>query len=217
MTSIAHAQPDRRRRVVPILVWAAIVVLLAWGAYAGLIRPNLFPRNFGVVEEGKIYRTAALTPGATRNLVEKYGIKTIIDLGGFDKKPALAQVAQNTSEALGVKRYVFELNGDGTGNPNAYVAALRVMNDPANQPVLVHCSAGAQRTSACVILYRHIVQGKDFSAVYHEAYEHDHDPGSNRAMGPYLLDWSDRIERAYREGGWVPGFPEFSRTLEAKP
>lgn len=186
---------------------------LAWWGYAGLIAPNLFPQNFGVVEAGKVYRSAALTPAATKRIVEQRGIRTIIDLGGFDKKPEQAQVAQRTAEALGVKRYVFELEGDGTGNPNAYVAALRVLNDAGNHPVLIHCSAGAQRTSACVILYRHVLQGRAFFDVYHEAYLFEHVPERNRAMGPYLLDWAPKIERAFREGGWIPGQPDFANEL----
>lgn len=203
----AHTQPRSRRLG---LVFGLIALgAIAWGAYAALIAPNLAPRNFGVVEEGKIYRSAALTPAATKALVEDREIRTIIDFGGFDQDPALDRVAQQTAEALGVKRYLFPLSGDGTGNPNAYVAALRVLSDPANHPVLVHCSAGAQRTSACMMLYRHVVQGRDFRDVYSEAFEFDHDPGRNRAMAPYLLDWAPRIERAYREGGWIPGHPEF--------
>lgn len=48
-------------------------------------------------------------------------------------------------------------------------------------------------TSACVILYRHIVQDKPFRDVYPEAFEFEHDPGKNRAMSRYLLDWAPRI------------------------
>ena len=201
-------RPQRSKRV-GLLVGIVALSAIAWGVYAGLIAPSLLPRNFGVVEEGKIYRSAALTPAATRKLVEAREIRTIIDFGGFDQDPALDRVAQQTADALGVRRFLFPLSGDGTGNPNAYVAALRVLANPDNHPVLVHCSAGAQRTSACVILYRHIVQDKPFRDVYPEAFTHDHDPGKNRAMAPYLLDWAPRIERAYREGGWIPGYPGF--------
>lgn len=197
------------------LLGVVVVAALGWAGYATLIAPN-YPTNFGVVEEGRIYRAAAMNPAATKRVVEERGIKTIIDLGAFDKEPALETVAERTAEALGVKRYLFPLEGDGRGNPNAYVAALRVLNDPANRPVLVHCSAGAQRTSACMVLYRHIVQGKNFSDVYHEAYEHRHDPGDNRVMGPYLLDWAPAIERAFRDGGWIPGRPDFQGELEGK-
>ncbi len=37
--------------------------------------------------------------------------------------------------------------------------ALRVMIDPANRPLMVHCKQGADRTGALVALYRVVVQG----------------------------------------------------------
>lgn len=193
--------------------FGVIVALLAVLALGGLvwlkaIKPNLTLDNFGVVTEGAVYRSADLTPAATKLATETYHIKTIIDLGAYDKRPELEKVAQKTADALGIERHVFRLEGDGSGNPNAYVEALRIMTDPSKQPVLVHCSAGAQRTSACVMLYRHIVEGQTFRSVVHEAWEHRHDPGRNRVMLPWLLDWHEQIERAFHTGTWIEGQPE---------
>jgi protein tyrosine/serine phosphatase len=39
------------------------------------------------------------------------------------------------------------------------VQALRIMVDPANRPLMVHCQHGADRTGALVALYRIVVQG----------------------------------------------------------
>jgi len=36
--------------------------------------------------------------------------------------------------------------------------ALRIMADPANRPLLIHCQHGADRTGAMVALYRVVVQ-----------------------------------------------------------
>lgn len=196
-----------------VLAAAAAVGLSAW-AWFGWGRPNVFPENFGVVEEGKIYRSAALTPGALERVHERYGVKTIVDLGGFDKDPVGDRVASRTAAALGMERYVFLLEGDGTGNPNAYVAALQVINDPSKQPVLVHCSAGAQRTSGCVMLYRDFVQGRPLDETYPEASEYRHDPARNPDLMPYLKKHEAEIRAAYERGkagggaAGVPGFPE---------
>jgi protein tyrosine/serine phosphatase len=37
--------------------------------------------------------------------------------------------------------------------------ALRILTNPQNQPVVIHCQHGADRTGAIVALYRIIVQG----------------------------------------------------------
>ena len=117
-------------------------------------------------------------------------------------RPSFAQtpVAAETAAALGMERYVFRMEGDGTGNPNAYVQALRVITDPTKQPVLVHCAAGAQRTSGCVILYRNLIEGVDFDRAYEESKGHRHDPAKNPRLRPFLKTWVEQINRAYRAG-----------------
>lgn len=190
-----------------VVAAVASVALVAW-AYFGWVRPNLVPENFGVVDAGKVYRSAALTPGATKRVHDTYEIRTIVDLGGFDKDPVGERVAERTAEALGIRRYVFELEGDGTGNPNAYVAALRVMSDPANQPVLVHCSAGAQRTSGCIMLYKDIVHGEPLEATYPEAAEYRHDPAKNPRLLPFVKDHEREIVEAVKGGKQIEGYPK---------
>src|SRR5262249_62401605 len=37
--------------------------------------------------------------------------------------------------------------------------ALKIMADPQNRPLLIHCQQGADRTGAMVALYRVVVQG----------------------------------------------------------
>lgn len=200
-------KPVTSRTVQTMLLGVAVAVGLGCAIYFGWARPHLVPRNFGVVDEGRLYRSAALTPAATRIVHDRYEIKTIVDLGGYDKDPAGERVAARTAAALGIERYVFELEGDGTGNPNAYVAALRVITDPSKQPVLVHCSAGAQRTSGCVMLYRDFVQGKDLAETYPEAREYRHDPEKNPRLLPFVTEHEAAIREAFERGGSIPGSP----------
>lgn len=190
------------------LLAAVVAALGAWAYWSrGGVRDHLVPRNFGVVEPGHVYRAAALTPQALRKVHEEHGIRTIIDLGGFDVDPRGEDLARRAAESLGITRYVFHLSGDGTGNPNAYVAALRVLADERNHPVLVHCSAGAQRTSGCVVLYRDIVQGRDNAEARREALNFRHDPRDNPRLFEYLDDWQEKIRRAFRDGSQVPDQP----------
>lgn len=192
------------RGLVGVIV-AVAVVLGGWTAWDTGVRPNLFPKNFGVVEPGRLYRSGALTPAATRLVHERHKIKTIVDLGAYDKDPAGERVAQRTAEALGIRRFAFRLEGDGTGNPNMYVEALRIITDPANAPVLVHCAAGAQRTGGCVVLYRTIEQGVSLDEAYGETDEYGHSPRDNPKLKPYLDEWAARIAESVRTGRPIPG------------
>jgi hypothetical protein len=197
---------DRRFKLLIIL---AVAGVLGGGAivWHKVVRDYVIPKNFGVVEPGSLYRAGGLTESAMRRVVRDHHIRTIIDLGAFDHQPEREQAMHTLASELDVDRHVFRLKGDGTGNPNDYVAALRLMNDPANQPTLVMCSAGAQRTGAAVILYRHILQGRAIEDCYAESFDYRHDPGKDWIMLAYLADWADDIEQAWSSGGWVDGQP----------
>jgi len=201
--------PSNTARV--LVLCAAACGLLAWVVLAkDGIRDHLVPRNFGVVEAGHVYRAAALTPAALRRVHAEHHIRTIIDLGGSDTDPLADRLAQRSAESLGITRYLFPLSGDGTGNPNAYVSALRVLADEKNHPVLVHCSAGAQRTSGCIILYREVIQSRPRADARKEALGFRHDPKDNPRLFRYLDTWQGHIERAFRSGTQVHDQPAVS-------
>lgn len=200
--SVGGSRPSSK--LGPVLLVMALVFMGAWAARYNL-RDNAIPRNFGVVEEGKVYRSGRLTPAATSSVVRRHAIKTIIDFGAYAPGSVEERVAQQTAEALGVNRFRFSLHGDGTGDPMQYVYALRLMAKPELQPVLIHCAAGAQRTSACVMFYRDIYQGLPIEKTYEEAFDFKHDDTRNPELRPYVLRWSEKIKAAVKGGGEIAG------------
>ena len=186
---------------------AAIVFLVGLFVVQGVV-PNLVPKNFGVVREGAVYRSGELTTAALTKVVREHEIRTVIDFGAHDHDPAAERREQRAAEMLGVKRHVLNLNRDATGDPNRYAEALRIMNDPAAQPVLVHCAAGSQRTGCAVALYRSLVQGWDDDDALLETREYRHDPEDNPRLPAMYRAWKDEIERAFREGGSIPYQPD---------
>ena len=195
--------------------WLAAALVAAAAALAGVyyaegVRPNLVPKNFGVVDEGKVYRSGQLTPAAFEAVMKENGIKTVIDLGsalnddGTADNEQLERLNQRCAEALGVRRVRLSLLGDGTGDPNEYVKALRIMNDPAAQPVLVHCGAGAERTGAACILYMNLAHGVPIEEGYAHAGEFRHDPKRNPKLKPVLDEFGSAIVEAARDGTVIP-------------
>ena len=140
------------------------------------IRYSYEPKNFGTVVEDRIYRSAQLTPRMFRKMTDEHQFKTIIDLTGPDHSDPRKAAERDIAQELGVDRHVFSLVGNGTGDPDQWAQALAIMMDPANEPMLVHCAAGAQRTSTAVILYRHLVQGKTITEAYPESFDYKHEP-----------------------------------------
>ncbi len=188
---------------------AVVLVLAASGAfYAFAIVPNLAPKRFAEVEPGVLYRSGEGSPAAVRHVVEANQIKTIVDLGAHEPDSFEEELAERTANALGVRRVRLNLYGDAQGDPNDYLRALRIANDPANQPVLVHCGAGAQRTGCFVALQRNIVDGWALDDAYFEATQHGHDPDDPGSHVREMLDlWAAPIADAYRNGTDVAGWP----------
>lgn len=182
-----------------------IAVLTGVGSWIVVesVLPNVFPKRFGVVVEGELYRSGRLTPAATRKVVQENGIRTIVDFGGFDKDPVGNDRAQRTADALGVRRIILPLEGDSTGDPNRYLEALRIIEDPDSGPVLMHCAAGSERTGCAVALYRMIEQDWPLDRAIDEATRYDHDPADNPQVRRMIETWRPEIERALRDGGAI--------------
>ena len=199
--------PGPRRGVGRVVVIGLAVVVAVVG-YRGLVHPNLFPKRFGEVVPGEIYRSGKLTPAALARVVRGHEIKTVIDLGAWvEDTPANARAnarEQHTAEALGATRHVFTLIGDATGDPNQYVDALRLMTDPANRPVLVHCGAGTERTGCVVALYRMYAEGLSLEEALAEADAAGHDPGRNPRLRQVLETWSAAVFESLETGERIP-------------
>lgn len=194
------------RRGARIVLVVLAVAALGWYLRFG-VRDHVWARNFAVVTPGEVYRSGRLTPTATARVVENRSIKTVIDLGAYHPGSAEERRAQRTADALGVTRYRLDLEGDATGNPNEYAHALRLMNDPANRPVLVHCAAGSERTGCLVALYRAQESGTPVAdaldALMDEAQNYrDSTQPDLRTM---LDVWGDRVLEAVRTGEDVRG------------
>ena len=188
--------PRRNRsRSLKIAVLLAVIGVLGGYCYRYGIRDNLIPRNFGIVTEGHIYRSGRLTPATMEKIVTANKIKLIVDLGAYEENSPKDVLERRTAEALGAKRVRFALSGDATGNPKDYVETLKLMADPANHPMLVHCAAGAQRTSAAVMLYRKAFENVPFEQSLEEARTFGHDPFDNPKLLTYLAENGDEIIR----------------------
>ncbi len=191
----------RNLAIVVALIGAGIWV---WDQY---VKDQVIIRNYGVVTDGEIYRAGRQSNRTMRKLHNQHDIKTIVDLGAFVRGSERENQMEGIADELGIERHRFDLEGDATGNPNDYVAALRLMADESNYPMLVQCGAGAQRTTLAVLLYRRIVEGKSFEEAYPEAFKHEHDPEDDWILLTYLAEHYDEIRTAFENETWIEGYP----------
>ena len=142
--------------------WASLVLVLFLSAgSASAAGPAERPADWAVpvagtcvknlyqVEDG-LYRGAQPTAAGFQEL-EARGIRTVLDLAGGAGDASLVP-----GDSL--KLFHFPMSAWGL-HDDLVLQALRVMADPGNRPLLIHCKHGADRTGALVALYRVVVQG----------------------------------------------------------
>lgn len=90
------------------------------------------------------------------------GIRTVVNLREeLDERPLV--------EKLGFKYVHIPLDVGEPVSDQARQKFFDVVNDPANQPVFVHCRRGADRTGVMIGFYRIAVEGWDAGRAYKEA------------------------------------------------
>ncbi len=117
---------------------------------------NLFWFNFHKVDEG-VYRSAQLTPWKLKKIIEKYGIKTIVNLRGT-KQNYMYEKEKEICKKEGVKYIPFQISSRSLPKDYEIETLINIFKNE-QKPILFHCKAGADRTGMVTTLY-HIINGK---------------------------------------------------------
>ena len=112
-------------------------------------RPGHCVQNLYKIEDG-FYRGAQPTTTGFEEL-QALGVRAVLNLAGGPGDVML--VPANSLKLFHVPMSAWGLNDE------LVLQALRVMADPSNRPLLIHCQHGSDRTGALVALYRVVVQG----------------------------------------------------------
>lgn len=131
---------------------------------------NIQIKNFGCINEG-LYRGAQPKEQDYADLAAM-GVKTIIDLQRDGKATEQALV-----EAQGMKFYRIGMSDKNEPSTEQAELFLKLVNDPANQPVFVHCAGGRHRTGAMSAIYRITHDGWSADQAYEEMRHYDFEYG----------------------------------------
>jgi tyrosine-protein phosphatase SIW14 len=148
-------------RIVRIFLGLVIVGIIVAGPYYFFQFRKAQFRNFHVVREGVLYRSGQMTQDGFQRMVYDHSIKTVISLrfaaNPKDAPPdaleeALARCLGMNYFRIPYRSWAF-VNGSIAANKGVK-KFLKIMRDPANYPVLIHCFAGIHRTGAYCAIYR---------------------------------------------------------------
>lgn len=151
-------KPMYKSRVLKRVFFPLLIVglaILAFVFYQKKMRYNVV-----TISENKVYNSGVVPPERLPEFVENYKIKTIVDLrdglmqtelNPEDKNQVNAE--KSAAEKIASVSY-FNLPTDQIPADSTVDKFLKIMDDPRNYPVLIHCHHGVGRSRLFSSIYR---------------------------------------------------------------
>ena len=140
-------------------------------------------KNFGCINE-KFYRGAQPSERDYAALASA-GVKTIVDLQNDGEANEEGLV-----EAAGMKFFRIGMSDSSWPSPDKTAQFIKIVNNPANQPVFVHCHGGRHRSGAMTAIYRITHDGWDADRAYSEMQQYGFDSGvGHGGLKDYVYDY----------------------------
>ena len=154
------------RRTVPASVVAALFALSlaipAAAANAAANLSNIRIDNFGMVNAN--YFRGAQPKGRDYADLAALGVKSVIDLTDDDNDPSEPSMVKSA----GMKSFRIPMSTHVAPTADQLAQFFKIVNDPANQPVYVHCVGGKHRTGVMTAAYRMTNEGWNADKAFSE-------------------------------------------------
>jgi len=138
--------------------WTGVAVLLLAGAAVGAVWADrhLPYYHFRTVQKGVFYRSSLLKPADLEHVIDDYGIKTVVNLRDVSdrQKGDWYEKEKAVADKKGIRHVDIPCPGATPPTKDEIAELLRVWDDPASRPILVHCEKGTLRSAAAEGLWR---------------------------------------------------------------
>jgi predicted protein tyrosine phosphatase len=166
------------------IVIAAAIIAVAAGAYK--IYDVYFNYRFMEISENKVYKSGVIPPDKIDDYVKKYHIKSIVDLRGPVTQDKINN-PESWTEINAEKAAASKIDGLNYYNiPSEQVPKkqnldkfYKVIDNPENYPILIHCYHGIGRAQVYSAVYR--IEKENFSG----------DEARNQAAFPVIFSSFD--------------------------
>jgi len=113
--------------------------------------------NFGVVDPGRVYRSAQ-PEGSIERVIRERGLASVLNLRGGAPRDAFYAEEVRVTRSLGVDFYDFPMSATRRPSRRELMVLLDLFGR-CKYPLLIHCRQGADRTALASALYRMAVKG----------------------------------------------------------
>lgn len=146
----------KNNKIIGLSILTIILVLV--GKYVYDMHIN---HNFETITEGKVYKSGVIPPDELESYIKEYGIKSVIDLrfpGTGDEVNNPEIPAELTAEKEAIQKLkgvnYFNNGSDQVPAQKNLDVFFKIMDNPANYPVLIHCYHGVGRAEMYSAIYR---------------------------------------------------------------
>lgn len=115
--------------------------------------------NFHEVDPGKFYRSATLPSWGMADVIQEYGIKTVINLRGSNPGESWYDAQMAVIQRQGINQIDIGMSAFSIPGRKNLLKLLDALKN-APRPILVHCQAGVDRTGEASALYQMMYMGK---------------------------------------------------------
>lgn len=201
-------RPPARRRW--ILAAAGALLLVAAVPVARYQYHRFVLKNFETVIDGRVYRSAQPEPRHLREWTREHGIRTVINLRGVKSSPTYRE-ERRTAEELGLRLVDMEWSAQRMPGRDAVRAIVEAL-ETAEQPVLIHCARGQDRTGVASAIAAMALGGEDYdTAREHLSSKYAGMDDEARGVVGLMVEYE---EHCRREGRSTGGWPEFRRWID---
>jgi protein tyrosine phosphatase (PTP) superfamily phosphohydrolase (DUF442 family) len=154
-------------------------------------------KNFGKVNDN--YYRGSQPDRSQLAALKAMGVKTIIDL----RRDYIPEERQWANE-LGLQYFNLSLKASKAATKEQTEYFLRLVNDPANMPVFVHCKGGRHRTGAMTGVYRISHDGWTAEQAFDEMKKYDFDDGffgGPSAQRKFVFEFYEQRQKPDRSAG----------------
>ena len=178
-----------------LLSLIAFIVIGVSLAFAYFVVEHQILYHYAVVDTGKVYRSGTLSVIGLKWAKNRSGFKTIINVRS-EKENAQPwhQKEADFAKENNVNLVDIPMQADTPPGPEEIRKFLKIVNNPENLPVIIHCHQGVTRTAMMVAVYEIAVQKKANKLVYDtiETFQHSFDKTDKQEVKNFILTFNKK-------------------------
>jgi protein tyrosine/serine phosphatase len=178
--------------------WIALVLIMSHTALAAQetdTAPAVHIKRFSRVNTS--YYRGAEPNRQDYERMASLGIRTVVDL----KREGIAAESAIVKR-LGMRFESIPMSSRSVPSEDVVVRFLKIVTDPANAPVFVHCEGGHDRTGALTAIYRMTHDGWSAERAFREMKRYGYNSEiAGPALKEFVFNYARRLAPQKRSGG----------------